>query len=193
MSGVDEGRRNFLKLTLGACTAIGVAATLPPPLSALFSGFQQVQAGVSPFVEFCTKDRLEECPYIELSEIESAMAEDRPLIRLIQRGSIAVPATFGLVRVEGEVYIVAYNIVCTHFGCPASPIPSGGELRFIACPCHGSQFQVITDPNDPAFLGTRVVAGPAPRGLRPVKVYPIRVSEARERTGGRVYILGAYI
>lgn len=51
--------------------------------------------------------------------------------------------------------IAAISAVCTHLGCIVQPTADG-----FACPCHGSRF----DANG------NVVAGPAPRALRWLKV-----------------------
>jgi cytochrome b6-f complex iron-sulfur subunit len=60
---------------------------------------------------------------------------------------------------EQQVYIVrvpqgfyALSAICTHLGCITQWKP---ELHLIACPCHGSEFQMN---------GTKV-AGPAPQPL----------------------------
>jgi len=193
--GVDEGRRNTLKFLLGVCTAAGVAISIPPPLLSVLSHYGEAPSlDAYPYVSFCSEDKIEECPYVNLSDVVDAVSQGNGLFRVITKGTIAVPAVFGVVVASnGKRYVIAFNEVCTHFGCPVSPVVNNGQLSLLACPCHGSQFQVITDPSDPAFLGTRVIAGPAPRPLRPVKIYPVDFDEINTKTGGRIYVLGAYI
>ncbi len=55
---------------------------------------------------------------------------------------------------EGEV--VAFSAVCTHRGCTVAP-----EGRILACPCHGSTFDLATGEN---------TGGPAPKPLARVQV-----------------------
>lgn len=50
--------------------------------------------------------------------------------------------------------LYALTIVCTHQGCPVGPSSAGGTLH-LACPCHGSQFD----------LNGAVLRGPANRPL----------------------------
>ncbi len=52
----------------------------------------------------------------------------------------------------------AYDAVCPHAGCTVGYDAAGHVL---ACPCHGSQFQVASGA---------VVAGPAPRGLMKINL-----------------------
>ena len=52
----------------------------------------------------------------------------------------------------------AYDAVCPHAGCTVAYAPSA---KIIACPCHGSEFEVATGS---------VIQGPAPHGLAPLKV-----------------------
>ena len=63
-------------------------------------------------------------------------------------------------NVEHRAYVIrlaecfrAFSAVCTHLGCITRFQP---DRNIIACPCHGSQFNLSGD----------VVAGPAPRPLR---------------------------
>ncbi len=65
-------------------------------------------------------------------------------------------------NVDGDLH--AFDDVCTHQQCSLSE----GDLEdtIVECPCHGSQFDVITG---------EVVSGPAPE--------PIDVFEVREEDG----------
>jgi Rieske Fe-S protein len=60
-----------------------------------------------------------------------------------------------LTRRGNEVH--AFSAVCPHQGCLVDKVTA----KSIDCPCHGSRF-------DPA--SGKVVGGPAPHGLAPVKV-----------------------
>jgi len=62
---------------------------------------------------------------------------------------------------------VAYDAICPHAGCTVGYQPSA---NVIACPCHGSQFQV----SDGA-----VIVGPAEVGLTPLSITD---------TGGKLYL-----
>jgi thiosulfate dehydrogenase [quinone] large subunit len=53
---------------------------------------------------------------------------------------------------------LAFNAVCPHAGCTVSYQPAAGMF---VCPCHGSEFNGRTGD---------VIAGPAPRGLTPIRV-----------------------
>lgn len=64
----------------------------------------------------------------------------------------------GLVVHLTEREFVAYDAVCPHMGCTVAWSPSA---HLIACPCHGSQFAVLTG---------QVIQGPAPHGLSPLNV-----------------------
>ena len=55
--------------------------------------------------------------------------------------------------------IVAYSAVCTHQGCTVNYVQSKKELD---CPCHGARFDATND--------AKVIAGPAPRPLKKLKV-----------------------
>lgn len=50
---------------------------------------------------------------------------------------------------------VAYDLICTHAGCPVTNWDS--QRQYLVCPCHGATFD--------AAHGARVVSGPAPRPL----------------------------
>lgn len=52
--------------------------------------------------------------------------------------------------------VVAFSAICTHKGCVVKP-----DAKEFACPCHGSRYDSSTG---------KVLAGPAPRALDPVKV-----------------------
>ncbi len=60
-----------------------------------------------------------------------------------------------LIRVNQEV--VALSAICTHLGCLVKWV--GREKQF-ACPCHGARFDATG----------KVLAGPAPEPLSPVKI-----------------------
>jgi nitrite reductase/ring-hydroxylating ferredoxin subunit len=66
-------------------------------------------------------------------------------------------------NIEGDLH--AFDDVCTHQQCSLSEGDLDGTV--IECPCHGSQFDVMTG---------EVVGGPAPE--------PIDVFEAREGDEG---------
>ena len=72
-----------------------------------------------------------------------------------------------MVRVA-EKEFVAYDAVCPHMGCTVAYAPSAG---LIACPCHGSQFALLTG---------QLIQGPAPHGLTPLDVV--------ESSSGELYL-----
>ncbi len=59
----------------------------------------------------------------------------------------------GIVVHTKEGAFVAYDAVCPHLGCTVGYAPS---MQLFACPCHGSEFEVMTGD---------VISGPAPHGL----------------------------
>jgi len=70
--------------------------------------------------------------------------------------------TFAWLRRTGETDFIAFNLHCTHLGCPVTWLP-GPEL--FMCPCHGGVYSREGD----------VVGGPPPR--------PLARHEVRVRTG----------
>ena len=84
--------------------------------------------------------------------------------------TFTVPSTGdpGLVVRVAEKEFVAYDAVCPHMGCTVAYAPSAG---LIACPCHGSQFALLTG---------QLIQGPAPHGLTPLDVV--------ESSSGELYL-----
>jgi Rieske Fe-S protein len=72
---------------------------------------------------------------------------------------------------------VALNSACPHAGCPLGY--SHGDQQ-IKCPCHGSRFRVIADPNDSKSCAGQVVHRPARANLR---TWPVNVD-----ANGMIYI-----
>lgn len=68
------------------------------------------------------------------------------------QGSVTADPKTGIYIIHGSEGFYALSAVCTHLGCLTSWAP---ELGKIACPCHGSKFNLE---------GTKV-DGPAPRPL----------------------------
>ncbi len=54
--------------------------------------------------------------------------------------------------------IKAYDATCPHMGCPVNAYPDKG---IFACPCHLSKFDMLSG---------RRLSGPAPHGLKEIKV-----------------------
>jgi thiosulfate dehydrogenase [quinone] large subunit len=79
----------------------------------------------------------------------------------------APPGDPGLVIQDAPGTFVAYDAVCPHAGCTVGYSASN---NVIACPCHGSLFQV----SDGALL-----QGPAPHGLTALTV---------AESGGQLYV-----
>jgi thiosulfate dehydrogenase (quinone) large subunit len=77
-----------------------------------------------------------------------------------QSATFTVPGTSdpGLVIQEAKGEFVAYNAVCPHAGCTVAYFASND---IIACPCHGSEFQVSNGD---------VIVGPATVGLTALTV-----------------------
>jgi Rieske Fe-S protein len=63
-----------------------------------------------------------------------------------------------LVRLDVERW-VAFDRRCSHLGCPVLWSPAARQFD---CPCHAARFDGETG---------RVLAGPPPHGLRPVRVH----------------------
>ena len=73
------------------------------------------------------------------------------------QGSVTADPKAGIYIVHGPEGFYALSAVCTHLGCLTTWSPEQGR---IACPCHGSKFNVD---------GTKI-EGPAPRPLPWLKV-----------------------
>jgi ubiquinol-cytochrome c reductase iron-sulfur subunit/cytochrome b6-f complex iron-sulfur subunit len=134
-------------------------------------------------VVLCEKvDNCHEEYSVPISELRQV-----PKFVLLKKGTMAIPAVFGLVKaMDGNEHPAAYNTVCTHYGYPVNP--SGGQyLVNFGGTCHGSFFTICNNPKgcpedeeecakNPdeykrrLFLEAYVTGGPAPRSLRPIKV-----------------------
>jgi ubiquinol-cytochrome c reductase iron-sulfur subunit/cytochrome b6-f complex iron-sulfur subunit len=180
---VDEDRRNVLKFFIGSSVALSLGALTTPLVGSVINAKALKEGYGSIEVVLC--ENVDNCPEeysVPISELRQG-----PKFVLLKKGNTAIPAVFGLVKAtDGKDYPVAYNTVCTHFGCPVNP--TGGKyLMGFACPCHGSFFTICNNPNGcdgRPFLEAYVSGGPAPRPLRPIKVVV---------KGDRVYAVKAYI
>ena len=74
-----------------------------------------------------------------------------------QTGSVTADSEAGIYIIHGPEGFYALSATCTHLGCRTAWAP---ELGLIACPCHGSRFN----------LSGVKVAGPAPSPLPWLKV-----------------------
>ena len=74
------------------------------------------------------------------------------------QGSVTADPKTGIYIIHGSEGFYALSAVCTHLGCLTTWAP---ELGRIACPCHGSKFNLE---------GTKV-DGPAPRPLAWLRVW----------------------
>ncbi|NAZ33712.1 MAG: Rieske 2Fe-2S domain-containing protein [Pyrobaculum sp.] len=196
---VNEDRRNVLKIFIGSSVALSLGALTAPLVGSVINAKALALKGEYSSVEVVLCENVDNCPEeysVPISELRQG-----PKFVLLKKGNMAIPAVFGLVKAtDGKEYPVAYNTVCTHFGCPVNP--TGGKyLMGFACPCHGSFFNICPDPNGCVenpdecaknpdkckrwpFLEAYVSGGPAPRSLRPIKVAV---------KGDRVYAVKAYI
>ena len=188
---VDEGRRSILRIFIGLAASLGAASLTVAPIAALLTNrIKYVAPAPTGAIEVTLCEDVENCP----EEYSVPIHELRrgPVFKLLRKDTLAIPVVFGLVQTpDGREFAAAYNIVCTHFGCPVNPTGSP-YLSGFACPCHGSVFTICTNPDGcdtphgfrAAFLEAYVSGGPAPRSLRPVKVIV---------KGDRVYAVKAYI
>lgn len=196
---MNEDRRNVLKIFIGSSVALSLGALTAPLVGSVINTKALALKGEYSSVEVVLCENVDNCPEeysVPISELRQG-----PKFVLLKKGNMAIPAVFGLVKAtDGKEYPVAYNTVCTHFGCPVNP--TGGKyLMGFACPCHGSFFNICPDPNGCVenpdecaknpdkckrwpFLEAYVSGGPAPRSLRPIKVAV---------KGDRVYAVKAYI
>jgi len=87
-----------------------------------------------------------------------------------QAATFTIPATGdpGIVVQVTKGQFVAYDAVCPHAGCQVGYYPANHVL---ACPCHGSQFQLNTGA---------VLNGPAPTGLKKLTIV--------EESDGNLYL-----
>jgi cytochrome b6-f complex iron-sulfur subunit len=196
---VDENRRNVLKFFIGSSVALSLGALTTPLVGTIINAKALDLKGEYSSVEVVLCENVDNCP--EEYSVPISELREGPKFVLLKKGNMAIPAVFGLVKArDGKEYPVAYNTVCTHFGCPVNP--TGGKyLMGFGCPCHGSFFGICNDPEgcpvdveecaeNPdeckrwPFLEAYVSGGPAPRSLRPIKVAV---------KGDRVYAVRAYI
>jgi len=182
---VDEGRRNALKIFVGSSVALSLGALGVPLVGPVINIDNLALRGGYGSVEVVLCENVDACPEeysVPISELVNG-----PKFMLLKKGNMAIPVVFGLVRAaDGKEYPVAYNTICTHFGCPVNPT-GGRYLSGFACPCHGSFFNICNKPegcDGRPFLEAYVSGGPAPRSLRPVVV---------QVKGDRVYAVKAYI
>jgi thiosulfate dehydrogenase [quinone] large subunit len=87
-----------------------------------------------------------------------------------QSATFTVPGTGGepgLVVQSSAGQFVAYNAICPHAGCTVAYQPANG---LIACPCHGSEFEVSNGD---------VIVGPATVGLTALTI---------KDEGGQLYV-----
>ncbi len=199
---VDKDRRDILKILIGTSVSLGLGGITVPLVGALIGGKANL-VKPSPYghIEVMLCEDPPRCPddfSVTVSEIRNASAEGRPLFRLIKKGTMAIPTVFGIVKIDQREYPVAYNIVCTHFGCPVNQSGPADNMVGFFCPCHGSSFSIDRDPASPTFLAALRIAGPAPRPLRPVKVVAARGGELLEPgapllDGDVIYAVKAYV
>jgi menaquinol-cytochrome c reductase iron-sulfur subunit len=167
---VDVSRRRFVMRALA-----GIGA-----LIAALVGIPVVGFAAMPFFRARTAPQLlpEMVPPTIRSDVwsaageldEYAIAEPQlvPLQRQISDGWVAgmAPAVVYLVRLT-ESEVVAYDIHCTHLGCPLSY--SSGSGSFV-CPCHGGSFDINGE----------VTGGPPPG---PMNQYLVRVVDGIVEVG----------
>ncbi len=186
---VDQDRRNVLKFFIGSSVALSLGALTVPLVGSVVNTKNLASSSGYGSVEVVLCEDVDRCP--EEYSVSIAELSKGPKFMLLKKGTMAIPAVFGLVKAEdGREYPAAYNIICTHFGCPVNPV-GARYLSGFACPCHGSFFTICKNPNGceeaggrRQFLEAYITGGPAPRSLRPI-VVKVR--------GDRVYALKAYI
>ncbi len=199
---VNRDRRDILKILIGTSVTLGFGGITVPLVGALVGS----RAGLvkpSPYghIEVPLCESPPQCPDelgVSVADVRRASAEGRHVFKLLRKGTMAIPVVFGIVKVDQREYPVAYNIVCTHFGCPVNPSGPADNLVGFFCPCHGSTFNIDRDPTSRTFLAALKVAGPAPRPLRPVKVVAVRGGELLEPgtsllDGDYIYAVKAYV
>ena len=151
----DPSRRRFLLRAIGAISGIIAAAVAIPVVGfASASGWRTTTPprvlgqSVAP-----TLRGKEWVSVGQLTEFEVGVPERVVVARPVVDAWIAEDAEVAAyVYRRTEEKVVAYDIHCTHLGCPLAYVE--GARRFL-CPCHGGQFS--RDGN--------VVSGPPPRPL----------------------------
>ncbi|HLN02469.1 MAG TPA: ubiquinol-cytochrome c reductase iron-sulfur subunit [Bryobacteraceae bacterium] len=119
-------RESFVKLGLGSLASAGVGVAV--------SGYEFL----SPNVLY------EPSPITDVGK-----ADQYP------QGSVTADPKAGIYIIHGPEGFYSLSAVCTHLGCLTTWAPELGKSGLIACPCHGSKFDLE---------GTKV-DGPAPRPL----------------------------
>ena len=157
--GPEDARRDFLYLTAGAMTTVGIGLSLWPFLKSmepaadiradttLDVALGQVEPGQRVTVKWRNKPVFIVRRTAE--EIARARADDN-------NPALIDPAT-DAERVQREEWLIVIGI-CTHLGCvPLGQRPGSPRSKYGGwyCACHGSEYDTVG----------RVRKGPAPRNL----------------------------
>jgi ubiquinol-cytochrome c reductase iron-sulfur subunit len=154
-------RRRFLRLLLGAGAAVLAIGALfpvqslgPLPGETLFhtkwrKGSRLVTTDGQPV----SKDALSSGGFLIAYPEGFVHASDSPVALFkLEPDSLELPTGRESWAPEG---FVAYSIICTHAGCPATQYED--ESQVLLCPCHDSAFDILR--------GAEPVYGPADRAL----------------------------
>lgn len=154
-------RRRFLGLLLGAGAAILAIGTLFPvqslgqlPGNTLFhTKWRKGSRLVTMEGQPVTRDALSSGGIIvAFPEGDTQSAESAVALFKVAPDSLELPAGRESWTPEG---FIAYSIICTHAGCPATQYED--ESQLLLCPCHDSAFDILR--------GAKPIYGPARRAL----------------------------
>lgn len=159
---MTPGRRRFVKVALGAITAV-ITGAIGVPLAGFFA---------LPALRRSERRWLEVGPVVDLVEGEITKVVAKPLVA--QVWPYEAPPVALYVLNQGRMKFTLYHIHCTHVGCPVRWNLQAG--RFFS-PCHGGVFD----------KEGRVLAGPPPR---PLDRYEYKV-EKGVLYAGRVFRVNA--
>lgn len=157
-AGDGETRRDFLKLTTGAFTAVGVGA-LAWPFIASMNPARDVLALSTTEVDLkpiATGSAVTVVWRGKPIFVRNRTAEEVKLARDTPLSQLPDPAA-DQTRIKRDPWLVLVGI-CTHLGCVPlgqKPTDSRGDYGGWFCPCHGSHYDT----------SGRIRKGPAPRNL----------------------------
>ena len=154
-------RRRFLGLLLGAGAGVLAVGTLftvqslgPLPGNTLF--YTQWRKGsrlVTTDGQLVSRDALSSGGFVIAYPEGHTDAADSPVALFqVAPDTLQLPAGRESWTPDG---FVAYSLICTHAGCPASQYED--ESHLLLCPCHDSAFDILQ--------GAKPMYGPAARAL----------------------------
>jgi ubiquinol-cytochrome c reductase iron-sulfur subunit len=154
-------RRRFLGLLLGAGAGVLAFGTLftvqslgPLPGNTLFhTQWRKGSRLVTMDGQLVSKEALASGGFLVAYPEGQTHAADSPVALFqVAPADLSLPPGRETWTPEG---FIAYSLICTHAGCPASQYED--ESHYLLCPCHDSAFDILH--------GAKPIYGPAARAL----------------------------